>query len=245
MTSATVPRSVVLGGKSRFRRIRSTFGVGIVAAAILALTIGYYAAVLGGLGRWSYITVGVAFLLGTDGLLLAFTVGRRPPSPVEAAPSLSTNVTAVIACYNGADVIGDTIAHLLPHVPADRIIVVSDSSTDDTAAVASSFGVRVVENRFNRNKALSINRVAPMVTTRYTLILDDDTLLGAEPIPVGLLDDGYAAVAFDVMPIATGTLVNQMQNLRVPEVDDAGKGAHVRGGRRRQRVGCSRPLPHR
>jgi glycosyltransferase involved in cell wall biosynthesis len=75
-------------------------------------------------------------------------------------------VSVVIACYNGADVIGETLESLLAHVPPQNIIVVSDCSTDDTVAVARSFGVRVVENRFNRNKPLSVSRVAPMVTTR-------------------------------------------------------------------------------
>ena len=120
-------------------------------------------------------------------------------------------MSVIIACYNGSDVIGETLEHLLVHVAPENIIVVSDCSTDDTARVARSYGVRVVENRFNRNKALSISRVAPMVTTPYTLILDDDTLVGPQPIPVELLDDGAAGVAFDVMPIATGTIVNRMQ----------------------------------
>ena len=122
------------------------------------------------------------------------------------------DVSVVIACYNGSDVIGETLESLLVHVPRENIIVVSDCSTDDTVAVARAFGVRVVENRFNRNKPLSVSRVAPMVTTPYTLIIDDDTHVGSEPIPVELLEQGAAAVAFDVMPIEMGTIVNRMQS---------------------------------
>lgn len=175
------------------------------------LVVAYYVAVLGGLNNLSFLTVGIAFLLGTDGLLLVFATGRRVPLPSVRPAVIQPDVSVIIACYNGTDVIGDTLERLLPHVAPEHIIVVSDCSTDDTAAVARSYGVRVVENRFNRNKALSINRVAPMITTPYTLILDDDTHVGPEALPVELLDHGAAGVAFDVMPIPTGTLVNQMQ----------------------------------
>ena len=193
------------------RRVRSVVSVTTVVAAMAALTVGYYVAVLGGFGNLSYVTVGIAFLLGTDGLLLAFSTGRRTPTVSRGPVTRQDDVSVIIACYNGSDVIGETLESLLPHVAPENIIVVSDCSTDDTVAVARSYGVRVVENRFNRNKPLSVSRVAPMVTTPYTLIIDDDTHVGSEPIPVDLLAGGAAAVAFDVMPVQTGSVVNRMQ----------------------------------
>jgi glycosyltransferase involved in cell wall biosynthesis len=209
---------------TRAGRLRSRLSVGMVIAVLVILIVGYHLAVLGGLGRQSYVIVGVAFLLGTDGLLLAFTFGRRPTDPAPGSKaSLQSDVSVIIACYNGAEVIGNTIEHLVAHVPLDQIIVVSDCSTDDTASVARAYGVSVLENRFNRNKALSINRVAPMVRTPYTLILDDDTLIGPEHLPTELLDAGYAAVAFDVMPISTGTFVNQMQTFEYRKAMMLGK----------------------
>jgi glycosyltransferase involved in cell wall biosynthesis len=192
-------------------RARGVLSVASVFAVMAVLTIGYYIAVLGGFGNLSYVAVGIAFLLGTDGLLLAFSTGRRAPASSPGPPVRQEDLSVIIACYNGSEVIGATIESLLVHVAPENIIVVSDCSTDDTVAVARSYGVRVVENRFNRNKPLSVSRVAPMVTTAYTLIIDDDTHVGSEPIPVHLLADGAAAVAFDVMPIETGTLVNRMQ----------------------------------
>ncbi len=207
-TVRAVPPPFRLHGLSRVRPVVSVVSVFVVMAA---LTVGYYVAVLGGFGNLSYVTVGIAFLLGTDGLLLVFSTGRRSPATHQGPAVRQEDVSVIIACYNGADVIGETLESLLVHIAPENIIVVSDCSTDDTVAVARSFGVRVVENRFNRNKPLSVSRVAPMVTTPYTLIIDDDTHVGPEPIPVELLDDGAAAVAFDVMPIETGTLVNRMQ----------------------------------
>jgi glycosyltransferase involved in cell wall biosynthesis len=233
-TVRAVPPPFRLHGLGRILPVLSVTWVFVLMAA---LTIGYYVAVLNGIGNLSYVTVGIAFLLGTDGLLLAFSTGRRPPATRPGPIVLQQDVSVVIACYNGADVIGETLESLLAHIPPQNIIVVSDCSTDDTVAVARSYGVRVVENRFNRNKPLSVSRVAPMVTTPYTLIIDDDTHVGSEPIPVELLDAGAAAVAFDVMPIETGTLVNRMQTYEYRKsmtlgkalMSDAGAVANVSG----------------
>ena len=219
------------------RRVRLAFSVVFVFAVMAALTVSYYVAVLRGFDNLSYVTVGVAFLLGTDGLLLAFSTGRRPPAVQQGPVVRQDDVSAIIACYNGADVIGETLQSLLVHVAPENIIVVSDCSTDDTAVVARTYGVRVVQNRFNRNKPLSVSRVAPMVNTRYTLVIDDDTHVGPEPIPVELLEQGAAAVAFDVMPIETGSLVNRMQTYEYRKsmtlgkalMSDAGAVANVSG----------------
>lgn len=217
MTLAAAPRNRPGAGPTRRRHAATSAvtGVALVAAIVL-----YYAAVLGAFGEISHVTVGIAFLFGTDGLLLGLTLAHRrstpPPEPSgvdrDRDGAANTDVSAIIACYNGSDVIGETIEHLLPHIPAERIIVVSDCSTDDTVSVAHGYGVTVVENRFNRNKALSINRVAPLIGTDYTLVLDDDTHVGSDPLPVELLRSGYAAVAFEVMPMDTATFVNDVQS---------------------------------
>ena len=237
MTAPAVRTVTPVSPVHGLRRARLVISVVTVFAVMAALTVGFYVAVLRGFDNLSYLTVGIAFLLGTDGLLLAFSTGRRPPAPQQGPVSRQEDVSAIIACYNGADVIGETLESLLTHVAPEHIIVVSDCSTDDTAAVARSFGVRVVENRFNRNKPLSVSRVAPMVNTTYTLVIDDDTHVGSEPIPVELLEGGAAAVAFDVMPIETGSLVNRMQTYEYRKsmtlgkalMSDAGAVANVSG----------------
>ncbi len=197
--------------KSLTHQVAAAADVGAVLLIFLVLVVGYFVAVTRGIGNLSYVTVGIAFLLGTDGLLLFLAVGRRPEVPQPGLAAVRSDVSVIIACYNGSEVIGETLDHLFAHVDPENILVVSDTSTDDTAVVARARGVRVLENRFNRNKALSVSRAAPLVTTPYTLILDDDTLVGTDPLPVELLEHGAAAVAFDVMPIETGTLINAMQ----------------------------------
>src|ERR1041385_8071637 len=57
-------------------------------------------------------------------------------------PSDTSQVTAVIPCRNGADLLAGTIADLLPQIPAERILVVDDGSTDDTSDIARQIRVR-------------------------------------------------------------------------------------------------------
>lgn len=122
-----------------------------------------------------------------------------------------SKLTIIIACYNGEEIVGETIRQAAMHVPKDQILVISDASTDNTAEVARSHGVRVHENTENLNKAFSISAAIHKIETPYVLILDDDTLIGNTFIPTSLLDNGYSAVAFNVMPIETGALLNKLQ----------------------------------
>jgi cellulose synthase/poly-beta-1,6-N-acetylglucosamine synthase-like glycosyltransferase len=153
----------------------------------------------------AYILAGVL-----DVLILALHLVRPYPDTNKRSFDPS-KLTILIACYNGADVLPATIKDATRHVPASQILVISDKSTDNTVAIARSMGVQVYENQRNMNKSMSINQHIHRVTTPYTLILDDDTLIGKTFMPTSLLDDGYSAVAFEVMPIPTGTLINKFQ----------------------------------
>ncbi len=156
------------------------------------------------------LVVAFGFLLLSDGLYLLIHAFLRPHrhTETECAPR---ELTVVLATYNGADIIERTIEGAHRHVPLDQIIVVSDTSTDHTAALARSLGARVQENEVNLNKALTISRISTEVNTPYTLILDDDTYIGNTVIPTSVLGEGYDAVAFNVMPESEPTLVNKLQ----------------------------------
>lgn len=158
----------------------------------------------------SFFYVFLLLSLLTDGLFILVHLPRRG----RPHPHLSFNpkkLTVVIACYNGEDVIEETIQNAKVHVPAKQIIVVSDASTDRTAEVARAMGARVIVNPRNMQKVRSINAGVAQVKTPYVLIVDDDTLIGQTFIPTSLLDDGYSAVAFNVMPVAENTLINRLQ----------------------------------
>jgi cellulose synthase/poly-beta-1,6-N-acetylglucosamine synthase-like glycosyltransferase len=209
----------------RLSAVPAAAGVVGVLALLVGLVVTFYWLVIIGLHDVSWVTVGIAFMLGSDGLLLFVAVGRRDRSVTsgDRQPAVDSDVSVIIASYNGAEVVGQTIERVLVHAPQEQVIVVSDASTDDTADVARSYGVVVIENRMNRNKAFSISRAALMVRTEYTLILDDDTLVAPIPLPTDLLRDGYAAVAFDVMPIADESLVNRMQRFEYRKSMTLGK----------------------
>jgi glycosyltransferase involved in cell wall biosynthesis len=183
-----------------------------LALAFLIFSVGYfYTQINSNTSFTGSFIVGVLFLSAfTDGFMMLISLFRKE-NKFEKMAFDPSKVTVVIACYNGAKVIGETVTQAMVHVPAEQIIVVSDHSTDNTEEVAASYGVRVIRNKRNVNKALSISLAMDQVKTEYVLILDDDTHIAKTFIPTNLLEEGYAAVAFNVMPEETGTLVNKLQ----------------------------------
>jgi cellulose synthase/poly-beta-1,6-N-acetylglucosamine synthase-like glycosyltransferase len=146
----------------------------------------------------------------TDGLFIFLHLPRRAQKQDKLYFD-PTKVTIVISSYNGQDVIEETVRNANKHVPLDQIIVLSDASTDNTAEVARKTGARVIVNKHNLHKVRSLNEGIKQVKTPYVLILDDDTLIGETFIPTSLLDDGYTAVAFNVMPLEQKTIINELQ----------------------------------
>jgi cellulose synthase/poly-beta-1,6-N-acetylglucosamine synthase-like glycosyltransferase len=165
----------------------------------------------------------------TDGLFILIHLPRRRQRDKKTYFNPDT-LTIVIACYNGEDVIADTIKSAAKHVPLDQIIVVSDASTDKTAEIARKCGARVIVNEKNLQKVGSINAAMAHVRTPYVLILDDDTLIGDSFIPTSLLDDGHTAVAFNVMPMAEKTLINELQRFEYHITMQVGKNLRAATG---------------
>ncbi len=183
-----------------------------LAVGFLVFTTGYFFTQINSDTSFSgSFLVGVLFLsASTDGLFMLINLPRKKNTydKLEFDPS---KVTILIVCYNGEKIIGETIRQALTHVPKEQIIVVSDHSSDKTEEVAASFGVKVVRNERNVNKALSISFAAKHITTEYVLTLDDDTHISNTFIPTNLMEEGYSAVAFNVMPEGTNKLVNKLQ----------------------------------
>lgn len=145
----------------------------------------------------SFFILFLIFLL-IDGIKIILEISHR--SEKRSFSSDPDQVTALIACHNSADVIGFTLEDLLQTFSPENIIVVDDASTDRTAEIAGRFGVQVHTLERNMGKVSAINYGIFRVKTKYTFLLDDDTRIGDSALPTSLLEEGYSAVAFNVLP---------------------------------------------
>jgi len=106
-------------------------------------TLNVYIAIQRGLSRMS------------DQLLMENGIGpiinKRNKCTVSRA---SKNVTVVLSAYNEETSIGSII--LLTRLYADRVIVIDDASSDQTAEIAKKAGAEVIINRTNMGKGASL-----------------------------------------------------------------------------------------
>lgn len=117
-------------------------------------------------------------------------------------------VTVLIPAYNEEASLSATLSSLLSqsHRP-ERVIVVADNCTDDTAAIARSHGVEVYETEGNsKKKAGALNQVLERILpdqgdNDIVMVLDADTTLDA-----GFLKAGVARFTSDRALMAIGGL---------------------------------------
>lgn len=113
--------------------------------------------------------------------------GRHRSNGVRIYPS---NVAVLVAAHNEALVIKETILAASALVPRRNIHIVSDMSTDDTAAIARAAGVKVLELEPNRGKAgaLAAGIVHFDLCKRFkvVLLLDADTRPAPDYLETGL-----------------------------------------------------------
>lgn len=102
-------------------------------------------------------------------------------------------VVVVIPAHDEAASVGATIDSALAQtVPPDAIFVVADNCSDDTAAIASAHGARVLETAGNTDKkAGALNQALEVVLPQLdgddrVLVMDADSLLAPEWIETAL-----------------------------------------------------------
>ncbi|WP_353203860.1 glycosyltransferase [Sphingomonas sp.] len=89
-------------------------------------------------------------------------------------------ISVLMATYNGAGLVGETIASLQAQSFTDfELIVVDDCSTDATVAVVEAFAdprIRVIRSPVNRRVVLTRNAAFAAARGRYIAALDHDDL---------------------------------------------------------------------
>ncbi len=89
---------------------------------------------------------------------------------------MSSNVTIIVPTFNRAAYLGACLDSLLElSVKAERILVMDDGSTDETASVLRKYGTAIeAVRKENGGKSSALNLALPMVESEYTWIFDDD-----------------------------------------------------------------------
>lgn len=109
-------------------------------------------------------------------------LGMRPKSVT--SPPAQYSITVIIPAYNEENSIGYTVESIkVQTVPIKRILVVDDSSQDETGTVALAHGAEVVRTGVNQGtKAMAQNYVLPMVATDLVVTVDADTVLAPDAV---------------------------------------------------------------
>lgn len=91
---------------------------------------------------------------------------------------LNAKITVAIPAHNNQDVIAEAIESALnQEYPLKEILVIDDSSSDNTAEIARSFGVRVIVNQENLGIGKNLEKLMTECSTRYILYLCADDVL--------------------------------------------------------------------
>ena len=110
----------------------------------------------------------------------------EPPPPPAPPRSTSNRVSVIIPCYNHGRWLRSAITSAYKQSwPAHEVIVVDDGSTDDTAAVATEMGVKLIQQPHSGPSAARNAGIAA-ATGSHILPLDADDILHKNFIEVTL-----------------------------------------------------------
>lgn len=170
--------------------------------------------------NWTYLII-VPIIAILDGLRLILEIYFK--QDIKAKNCNVDKVSIIIPTYNGEDSLPIVLNDLTKRFPKNNIIVSSNGSTDDTIKIAKNFGVRYIDTPQAIGKEGAIQKAINYVETPYVLTLDDDTIINDANIPVNLLEKGYNAIAFRVLPIKSNWLTT-IQSHEYKKSMDIGRG---------------------
>lgn len=144
---------------------------------------------LASLTHWVFALIAIGFIAYVPGFMNAFLLGtllldRRPP---RVRLAQYPPVTVLVAAYNEAAAIRDTLASLAAQTYPGlvEILVLNDGSTDDTVALAraaaselsfpASVSVQVLDYPVNAGKAAVLNRGLKAASHDLIVTLDGDS----------------------------------------------------------------------
>lgn len=162
------------------------------------------------------VIAGISYIPGyMNAFMIASLLVDRQPTFKTLAPK--EDITIVIACRNEEKGIGETLNQIAKqdHEGKIDVIVVDNGSIDRTAEVAKELGKQlgldilvVEETRPGKHHAL--NRALPLVTTRYVVTLDADTLL--HPQAIRYIVARMLSAPADVSAVAGAVLVRNSRD---------------------------------
>ncbi|MBD7998371.1 MULTISPECIES: glycosyltransferase family 2 protein [Oerskovia] len=127
-------------------------------------------------------------------------------------------VVAVVPAHDEAEALPGTLASLRAQTrPVDRVLVVSDNSTDRTVEVSRALGADVVETVGNTGrKAGALNQALAVVDAENVLVLDADTSIAPTFVEEGLAlldeDPALGAVGGVFRGTPPRSVLEQMQS---------------------------------
>ncbi|SCL33631.1 Glycosyl transferase family 2 [Micromonospora nigra] len=129
-------------------------------------------------------------------------------------------VSVIVPNYNYAQPLRHCLAALAAqtHGPLE-VIVVDDGSTDDSVAVADSFGVRVLRTPVNSGPSVARNIGAEAARGEILMFVDSDVALApdavANAVAILAAEPGVGAVCgnYDTVPMTPGGVVRDYRNL--------------------------------
>ena len=130
-----------------------------------------------GLRDWECRHLRLAELNAGAGDKACHTIVAQPPILAPWPEYLEPpTCTIVIPCFNHGEYLAEAIESALAQTLPCEVIVVDDGSTDDTAAVARRYPVKLIRQK-NRGLPAARNAAVEIATTTHIMPLDADDLL--------------------------------------------------------------------
>ncbi|WP_406851426.1 glycosyltransferase [Brevundimonas sp. BH3] len=187
-----------------YRRLYMTIPVKFTIAILLAIawtTLSVWLSKrwlidLANITNWPFAIIAITFIAYVPGFMNAFLIStlafdRRPPrKKLTEYPG----VTILVAAYNEADAISDTLTSLSrqDYKGELEIFVLNDGSTDDTVAVANkalkalsipaNFHIQVMDYPVNAGKAAVLNRGLALASHDLVATIDGDSWIREDGI---------------------------------------------------------------